>query len=76
MRSLCNALASGIKATSLEDLVDQSNKDAIKQENIAKGSETQLKSDFEELVASYEPGNALYSRLLLIFSLRLGTYSV
>ena len=49
----------GIKATSLEDLVDQSIKDAIKQENIAAIGNFQLKSDFEELVASYEPGNAL-----------------
>jgi trigger factor len=49
----------GIKATSLEDLVDQSIKDAIKQENIAAIGNFQLKSDFEELVANYEPGNAL-----------------
>ena len=51
----------GIKATSLEDLVDQSIKDAIKQENIAAIGNFQLKSDFEELVANYEPGCCRYS---------------
>ncbi len=49
----------GIKATSLEDLVDQSIKDAIKQEKIEALGNIQLKSDFEQLIAVYEPGNAL-----------------
>ncbi len=49
----------GIKATSLEDLVDQSIKDAIKQERIEALGNIQLKSDFEQLIAVYEPGNAL-----------------
>ncbi len=49
----------GIKATSLEDLVDQSIKDAIKQEKIEALGNIQLKSDFEQLIAVYEPGNPL-----------------
>lgn len=49
----------GIKATSLEDLVDQSIKDAIKQEKIDALGNIQLKSDFEQLIAVYEPGNPL-----------------
>jgi trigger factor len=51
--------AMGIKATSLEDLVDQSVKDAIKQEKIDALGNFQLKSDFEELITNYEPGNPL-----------------
>lgn len=49
----------GIKATSLEDLVDQSIKDAIKQEKIEALGNIQLKSDFEQLIAVYEPGSPL-----------------
>jgi len=49
----------GIKATSLEDLVDQAVKDAIKQEKIEALGNFQLKSDFEELVNHYEPGSPL-----------------
>ncbi len=51
--------AMGIKATSLEDLVDQSIKDAIKQEKIEALGNIQLKSDFEQLIVAYEPGNPL-----------------
>jgi trigger factor len=49
----------GIKATSLEDLVDQSIKDAIKQEKIEALGNIQLKSDFESLIAQFEPGSPL-----------------
>lgn len=49
----------GIKATALEDLVDQAIKDAIKQEKIEALGNFQLKSDFEELITNYEPGNPL-----------------
>jgi trigger factor len=49
----------GIKATSLEDLVDQSIKDAIKQEKIEALGNIQLKSDFEVLITQFEPGNPL-----------------
>jgi trigger factor len=49
----------GIKATSLEDLVDQSIKDAIKQEKIEALGNIQLKSDFEQLITVYEPGSPL-----------------
>jgi trigger factor len=49
----------GIKATSLEDLVDQSIKDAIKQEKIEALGNIQLKSDFESLITQFEPGSPL-----------------
>lgn len=49
----------GIKATALEDLIDTALKDALKQEKIEALGNFQLKSDFTELVESYEPGNPL-----------------
>lgn len=49
----------GIKATALEDLIDKALKDALKQEQIDALGNFQLRSNFEELVTQYEPGNAL-----------------
>ncbi len=51
--------AMGIKATALEDLVEQAVKDAIKQEKIEALGNFQLKSQFEDLIAAYEPGSTL-----------------
>jgi trigger factor len=51
--------AMGIKATALEDLVEQAVKDAIKQEKIEALGNFQLKSNFEDLIVAYEPGNTL-----------------
>ena len=51
--------AMGIKATALEDMVEKAVQDAIKQENIEALGNFQLKTEFEDLIASYEPGTAL-----------------
>ncbi len=48
-----------LKAAALEELIDESLKAAIKQENIDTLGNYQLRSPFEELIASYEPGSAL-----------------
>ncbi|NJN71315.1 MAG: trigger factor [Limnothrix sp. RL_2_0] len=45
-----------IKASVLEELVDDSLKAAIEQEKIEALGNYQLKSSFEELIASYQPG--------------------
>ncbi len=49
----------GIKATALEDLVEQSIKDAIKQEKIEALGNFQLKSEFEALIVAFQPGETL-----------------
>jgi trigger factor len=48
-----------IKATVVENLIDTSLKQAIKQENIDVIGNFQLKSSFEDLVQQFEPGSAL-----------------
>jgi trigger factor len=48
-----------IKAAAIEELVDSALKEAIKQEKIEAIGNFQLKSSFDELIGSYEPGNPL-----------------
>ena len=48
-----------IKAAALEEIVQDSLKRAIEQENINALGNYTLKSDFDELVAKYEPGEVL-----------------
>ncbi|AFY64798.1 trigger factor [Geitlerinema sp. PCC 7407] len=48
-----------LKATALEDLVQDSLKAALKQENIEAIGNYQLRSSFDELLEQYEPGKAL-----------------
>ncbi|MGA7937900.1 MAG: trigger factor, partial [Kovacikia sp.] len=48
-----------LKAAALEELIDDSLKQAIKQENIEALGNFQLISSFEELIAQYEPGSTL-----------------
>ncbi|UBF28562.1 trigger factor [Kovacikia minuta CCNUW1] len=48
-----------LKAAALEELIDDSLKQAIKQENIEALGNFQLISSFEELITQYEPGSAL-----------------
>ncbi|MGV0027125.1 trigger factor [Phormidesmis priestleyi] len=51
--------AARIKAAAIEELVDSALKEAIKQEKIEAIGNFQLKSSFDELIGSYEPGNPL-----------------
>jgi trigger factor len=48
-----------LKAAALEELIDDSLKQAIKQENIDALGNFQLISSFEELITQYEPGSTL-----------------
>lgn len=48
-----------LKATALEDLVQDGLKEALKQENIEAIGNYQLRSSFDELIEQYEPGKAL-----------------
>lgn len=48
-----------LKATALEDLVQDGLKEALKQENIEAIGNYQLRSSFDELLEQYEPGKAL-----------------
>ncbi len=48
-----------LKAAALEELIDDSLKEAIKQENIDALGNFQLISSFEDLVGQYEPGSSL-----------------
>jgi trigger factor len=48
-----------LKAAALEELIDDSLKQAIEQEKIEALGNFQLRSSFEELVAQYEPGSPL-----------------
>jgi trigger factor len=48
-----------LKAAALEELIDESLKAALKQENIDTLGNYQLRSPFEELIANYEPGSVL-----------------
>ncbi|HTL88289.1 MAG TPA: trigger factor [Leptolyngbya sp.] len=48
-----------IKAAVIEELVDAGLKDALKQEEINALGNFQLRSSFDELIASYKPGEAL-----------------
>ncbi len=48
-----------IKAAALEELIQDSIGEALKQENIEAIGQPELRSDFEELVNNYEPGAAL-----------------
>lgn len=48
-----------IKATAVEELIDSSLKEAIKQEKIEALGNFQLRSTFEELVQQFDPGQAL-----------------
>jgi trigger factor len=50
---------SRIKAAVVEELLDTGLKEAIKQEKIEAIGNFQLKSSFDDLVGSYEPGSAL-----------------
>jgi trigger factor len=49
----------GMKATALETLIDESLKQALKQESIAALGNYQLRSEFAELIGSYNPGQPL-----------------
>jgi trigger factor len=51
--------ATRIKAAAVEELLDSSFKDALKQEEIDALGNFQLRSSFEDLVAQFEPGQAL-----------------
>ncbi|HIK17352.1 MAG TPA: trigger factor [Leptolyngbyaceae cyanobacterium M33_DOE_097] len=51
--------ASGIKAATLEDLIDDTLQAAIKQEEIKAIGNFQLRTSFEELIQKFEPGSAL-----------------
>jgi trigger factor len=51
--------ASQIKATVIEDLIQDSLQQALKQENIEAIGNIQLQSSFEELIQQFEPGAAL-----------------
>ncbi len=48
-----------LKAAALEELIDNSLKEAIKQEEIEAIGNYQLKSSFEDLVQQYDPGSPL-----------------
>jgi trigger factor len=48
-----------IKATVLEELVDKALKQAIEQEKIEAIGNFQLRSDFDELIGKFEPGDVL-----------------
>lgn len=50
---------SRVKATVLEEIIQDSLKKAIEQENIEALGNFQLQSDFDELVSQFEPGKAL-----------------
>jgi len=51
--------AAGIKAATLEDLIDDTLQAAIKQEEIKAIGNFQLRTSFEELIQKFEPGSAL-----------------
>lgn len=51
--------ATRIKASVIEELVDDALKKAIEQEKIEALGNFQLRSSFDELIANYEPGQAL-----------------
>lgn len=51
--------SSRIKAAAVEELVEDSLKEAVKQEKIEVLGNYQLRSPFEDLVAQFEPGQAL-----------------
>ncbi|MEM7590824.1 MAG: trigger factor [Cyanobacteria bacterium P01_A01_bin.83] len=48
-----------IKAAALEELIQKSLQDAIEQESIEALGQPNLRSDFEELLGAYNPGDAL-----------------
>ena len=48
-----------LKATALEELIDETLKQAIEQEKIDALGNFQLRSSFEELVSQFAPGSAL-----------------
>lgn len=48
-----------LKAAALEDLIENSLQEALKQENIDALGNFQLRSSFEDLISQYEPGSAL-----------------
>lgn len=48
-----------IKAAALEEMIDSSVKEALKQEDIKAIGQPQLRTSFEELIGQYEPGKAL-----------------
>lgn len=74
---LIQRLGSGrIKASVLEDLIDDSLKAAIDQENIEALGNFQLKSSFEDLINSYEPGQTFTFKAAVDVpaTVTLGTY--
>lgn len=68
--------ADRIKASVIEDLVDDSLKAAIKQENIEALGNYQLKSSFDELISSYQPGQPFTFKAAVDVpaTVTLGTY--
>ncbi|OKH18293.1 trigger factor [[Limnothrix rosea] IAM M-220] len=74
---LIQRLGSGrIKATVLEELIDESLKAAIEQEKIEALGNYQLTSSFEELIANYTPGSTFTFKASVDVpaSVTLGTY--
>ena len=66
-----------IKAAALEELIQNSIGEAVKQENIEAIGQPELGSSFEELVNNYEPGKALTfsARVDVPPQINLGEYS-